>query len=533
MVDGGRGFSASLGSSLAALLLTVAPAATVDDSIVVGSKNFTENRILAEVFAGLLEEHTELHVEVLDGLGGTKVAFDALLAGDIDVYPEYTGTGWAIVLKQSEPARDPMRTYLHVAREYDRRFGITWCDPLGFSNSYALAVRTELAESRGLRRVSDLRPLADELTFGFSHEFLEREDGWPGLRAAYDLDAAEVRGMDHGLAFESIDDGEIDVIDAWTTDGKLLRFDVTVLEDDLGFWPPYDCAPIVRNATLARHPELRDVFEKLAFRLDAARMQALNLAVEEEGRSFRDVARSFLREEGLIGPATGAAATRDGAAAGERRGDLLEFARGRLGATADLTGRHLLLTAGSVLAAALVSIPLGILLARRRRWAGPILGAAGVIQTVPSLALLAFMIPVLGLGLDAAYAALILYALLPVLRNTYAGILEVDADLVEAAHGIGLTPGQVLWRVELPLAARTIMAGVRTATVITIGVATLAAFIGAGGLGEPIVTGLQLNDTRLVLAGAVPAALLALLADGLLGWVERRLTPGVQGSGAA
>jgi osmoprotectant transport system permease protein len=158
-----------------------------------------------------------------------------------------------------------------------------------------------------------------------------------------------------------------------------------------------------------------------------------------------------------------------------------------------------------------------------------VLGVAGVIQTVPGLALLAFMIPVLGLGLDAALTALFLYAVLPILRNTYAGIREVDGDLVEAARGMGLTSRQVLLRVELPLATRTIMAGIRTSTVITIGVATLAAFIGAGGLGEPIVTGLQLNDARLVLAGAVPAALLAILADVVLERLERRLARGRAG----
>ncbi len=510
-----------------AVTAPAAPAAMVtpaEDTIVVGSKNFTENRILAEVMAALIEAHTELDVQLADGLVGTMVVFEALRTGEIDIYPEYTGTGWAVILGETGVARDPLRTYVHVAAEYERRFALTWLQPFGFANSYALAVRSELAERHGLRRISDLAPLAGELTVGVSHEFLDRGDGWRGLVAAYGLNVGDVRGMDHGLAFESIAAGEIDVIDAWTTDGKLLRFDVTVLEDDLRFWPPYDCAPVVRAETLRRHPELRALLDRLAGRLDETRMQQLNLAVEQDGRSFRDVARGFLRDEGLLGP--GADGDDPGAAPGERRGDLARFVSGRIGITADLVGRHLALTVGSVVVAALLAVPLGVWLTRRRRWAGLVLGVAGVIQTVPSLALLAFMIPVLGLGLDAAYAALILYALLPILRNTYTGILEVDGDVVEAAVGMGLTPGQVLRRVELPLAARTIMAGVRTATVITIGVATLAAFIGAGGLGEPIVTGLALNDTRLILAGAVPAALLALAADFVLGRVERRLAPG-------
>ncbi|MDE0396088.1 MAG: ABC transporter permease [Gammaproteobacteria bacterium] len=188
---------------------------------------------------------------------------------------------------------------------------------------------------------------------------------------------------------------------------------------------------------------------------------------------------------------------------------------------------HLSLTAIAVSLAILLSVPLGILLTRSEPVAAPVIGAIGVIQTIPSLALLAFMIPLpfLGLGARSAITALFLYALLPIVRNTYTGIREVDAELLDAGRGMGLSPGQILFRVELPLAMRTIMAGVRTSTVISIGVATLAAFIGAGGLGDPIVTGLQLNDTYLILSGALPAALLAIVVDFLLGRVEHRLIP--------
>lgn len=496
--------------------------------IVIGSKPFPENRILAEIMAQLLRHRTDHPVELRDGLGGTLVAFTALKAGEIDLYPEYTGTGWAVVLAEEEPARDPLRTYVHVAREYERRFDIHWLEPFGFSNSYALAVRRPLADELGLASVSDLVPHAGSLRVGVSHEFLERPDGWPGLATTYGLEVADLRGMEHGLAFEALAEHELDVVDAWTTDGKLQRFDVTVLEDDLHYWPPYHCAPIVRRDLLERAPEVEDVLGLLALRLSDERMQQLNALVELDGRSFRDVARSFLVEEGLISPDQAAADAKAdaGHAPGERRGDLLEFMGGRLGITLQLVLEHLLLTLGAVLSAVLFAVPLGVLLSRRRALAGPVLAAAGVIQTIPSLALLAFMIPLLGLGLDAAHAALFLYALLPILRNTYTGMRSLDPELLEAATGMGLSPRQVLRHVELPLALPTIMAGIRTATVITIGVATLAAFIGAGGLGEPIVTGLQLNDTRLVLAGAIPAALLAILADALLGALERRMTAG-------
>lgn len=504
----------------AAMLALLGPAVAAADTVVIGSKTFTENRILAHVMGQLVEARLDVDVRVEDGLGGTLFVFEALRAGDIDLYPEYTGTGWAVVLGETERAVDPLMTYTHVAREYARRFDVRWLAPFGFSNSYALAARADVAERLGLRRVSDLLPHAGTLSAGVSHEFLERDDGWPGVSAAYGLQLDDLRGMEHGLAFEAIDQGEIDLIDAWTTDGKLLRFDVTVLADDLGFWPPYHCAPIVRADTLARIPGLEQVLGELALRLPDERMQQLNHAVELEGLPFRAVARRFLEEEGLLAPTTDDDTS---TAAGDRRGDLGAFVIAQAPRVAGLALEHLLMALGAVLAATLLAVPVGIACARRP-WLGRlVLGATGVIQTVPTLALLAFMLPLLGLGLDAALAALFLYALLPILRNTYTGIREVDPALVEAARGMGLTPGQVLRQVVVPLATPTLVAGVRTAAVISIGVATLAAFIGAGGLGEPIITGLQLNDMRLVLSGAVPAAALAVLVDlGFERW-ERRL----------
>jgi osmoprotectant transport system permease protein len=273
---------------------------------------------------------------------------------------------------------------------------------------------------------------------------------------------------------------------------------------------------------LAKYPELRPLLNELAFRIPAEKMQKLNYEVEEDGRPFAEVARAFLLEEGLVGKDTKAAA---GESIGA--GSLGAFIVARIPVTLNLIGEHLFLTAVSVLLAILIAVPLGIYLTRHEALSGTIIGATGVIQTIPSLALLAFMIPIPGFGLSmrSAIAALFLYALLPIVRNTFTGIREVDSDLVEAARGMGLEDGQILRYVQLPLAIPTIMAGVRTAAVISVGVATLAAFIGAGGLGEPILTGLQLNEPRLIMAGAVPAALLALSVDGLLGLADRLLAP--------
>ena len=508
------------------------PALADGPRIAVGSKAFTESRLLGETMAQLLEAEG-FEVDRRLNLGGTTIVLRAIQAGEIDLYAEYTGTGWAVYLERTERVTDPLRVYSIVAEESRRRFDLEWLQPFGFNNGYALAMPRGVAERLQIETISDLLAHQDALTAGVSHEFLDREDGFPGLARAYGLRIGTVRGMEHGLAYEALRTGRVDLTDTYTTDGKLLRFDVRLLEDDRRFFPPYDAVPVVRRDALERHPELRSILGKLAFRLDDERMRALNAAVEEGGGSYATVARRFLTNEGLIGPVSAESGPRGSpgfnsanrpadtdpavaAADGHARPGLWERIAPRL-------VEHLTLTAIAVLLAVALALPLGLLLTRLKRIAGPVLAAAGVLQTIPGLALLAFMIPVpfLGLGARSAVAALFLYALLPILRNTVTGIRDVDPELVEAARGMGLTDLQILRHVELPLATRTILAGVRIATVISIGVATLAAFIGAGGLGDPIVTGLQLNDMTLVLSGAVPAALLAIVADFGLGLLER------------
>lgn len=507
--------------ALFALLAASARAEGQDERVVVASKNFAESVVLGELMTQLLQARTDLEVEHRASLGGTLVVFEAQLAGEVDIYADYTGTAWAVVLEREQRSADPLRTFLEVQAAYRERYDVEWLSPFGFDNTYAMAVRDELAEERGLERLSDLARAGQDLRGAFSIEFTQREDGWPGLAEHYGIELGSVRAMEHGLAYQALASGEVDLIDAYATDGKLLEYDVTVLEDDLGFFPPYHAAPLVRRELLERHPQVAAALSELAFRLPDARMQALNLEVERGRRSAAEVANAFLLEEGLIGVGEveiRRAASRDSFAA---------FMLGRTAETGRLTLEHLTLTGISVLLAALAAIPAGIVLARRDLAARAALAVAGVLQTIPSLALLAFMIAVPGLGLSvrSAIAALSLYALLPILRNTITGMRGVDPLLVDTARGLGLTEFQVWMRVQLPLALPTIMAGVRTAAVISVGIATLAAFIGAGGLGDPIVNGLYLNDTWLILAGALPAAVLALVVDRLLGLLERRITP--------
>lgn len=503
-----------------ALAFAAQARAQTPDTLTIGSKNFTENRLLAEIMAQHLEATTDLQVVRKPNLGGTKVAFDAVRTGAIDIYPEYTGTGWVVLLDRKDPVASPLRAFVGVQRGFRDAFDLEWTEPFGFSNSYALAMAQTRAEDLGIESISDLVTHQASLNAGVSHEFLNRSDGFPGLADQYGLQLGDVRGMEHGLAYQALLAGRVDVVDTWTTDAKLQKYPVRLLEDDGHFFPPYDAAPVVNGETLRRHPEVGKALAELAFQIDNGRMQALNAAIEVDGRSFESVAQEFLQT--LDGSGASPSTRRT-----EADDSLAGFVRARGPITLSLTGQHLLLTGIAVLFAALVAVPLGIALTRRPKMAAAVLGATGVIQTVPSLALLAFMIPVPGLGLGSrsAIAALFLYALLPIVRNTHTGITGVDASLIDAARGMGLRDREILRIVQLPLAVPTIMAGIRTATVISIGVATLAAFVGAGGLGDPIVTGLQLDDTRLILSGAVPAALLAVLVDAGLARLEKAMTP--------
>ena len=389
-----------------AMLGALSATAAGAESIAIGSKKFTESRLLAEIMAQLIEAQTELDVERKVNLGGTLIAHEAIVSGEIDLYPEYTGTAWAVVLKFEGTPGDALRTYLQVSSGYQERFGLRWLDPLGFNNSYAVTVLEETAERLDLHRISDLAARGSELRVAWSHEFLNREDGYPALRDAYGLEMADVRGMEHGLAYEAIRTGAIDVTDAYTTDGKLLRFPVRMLEDDRRFFPPYQAAPVIRQDTLERHPELKGVLGQLAFTLSDQRMQRLNYEVEEEGRAFEDVARGFLVEEDLLGEgATGASGDqRSGAEPVTRRDGFVPFMIDRLPKTLELTAQHLWLTGVAMLLAILFAVPLGVLLTRLPPLSGPVLGVAGVLQTVPSLALLAFMIPIPGLGLGVRSA---------------------------------------------------------------------------------------------------------------------------------
>ncbi|HYL31370.1 MAG TPA: glycine betaine ABC transporter substrate-binding protein [Gemmatimonadales bacterium] len=486
--------------------------------IVVASKPFGESYLLAEMFAQVLEAHG-FAVERRPGLGATELAFEALRTGAIDVYPEYTGTGLTAILHE-QPIADPRETFARVATEFERRWGIRWLPPLGFENTYAIAVRRETAESLGLRTLSDLARAAPGLTAGLSPDFIGRPDGLPGIARAYGIRLKAVHALGPAVKYQALAAGKVDVIDGYATDGLIARYNLVVLADDRRFFPPYQAAALVGPRLPREAPRAVLALEALSGRITEATMRQLNRRVEVDNEPIARVAADAIGELGL---GAGGAAARGEARGEAGRQPLGAYLAAQAPTLLRLTLRHLLLVGISLAAAVLLAMPLGLLLERAPRAAEGAIRAVGLLQTIPGIALLAFMIPLLGIGVVPALVALFLYSLYPILRNTYTGVRNADPDAVSAALAIGMTPGQVLRYVRLPLAAPVIMAGIRTAAVIDVGTATLAAFIGAGGLGDPIVAGLSLSDTRMILSGAIPAALLALLVDAGLGAVEKQV----------
>ncbi|GAB4186420.1 MAG: glycine betaine ABC transporter substrate-binding protein [Wenzhouxiangellaceae bacterium] len=467
--------------------------------LTVASKAFTESVILGEILRQLAasEQATVRHQRQL---GGTRIVWNALQHGEIDAYVEYTGT-----LRQEifngQTISDPEQLRQRLAD-----LGLVMSQPLGFNNTYALATRADIAAARGWQAISDLRS-QPQLRLGFSSEFIDRADGWAGLRQFYQLPQDDVRGLSHDLAYRGLISGALDVIDVYTTDAEIAYYQLQLLTDDRGFFPDYEAVIVYRQELHQQHPAVVSAWNQLNGAIDAAAMRQMNAGVKLEQRSEQQVAAEFVAT--LTGK-TVVVPTSDNSL-------LSRFWRH--------TRDHLQLVVISLGGAILVAVPLGIIAARRPRLGKLILGASGILQTLPSLALFVFLIPLLGIGAQPAIAALFLYSLLPIVRNTHAGLSQVDPALRDSARVLGLSSRYRLWRIELPLASPTIMAGIQTSAVINVGTATLAALIGAGGYGQPIITGIRLDNLSLIMEGAIPAALLALAAQALFHWLERWLVP--------
>lgn len=470
-----------------------APAATAP-TVVIGSKDFTESLVLAEI-ARLAAGARGVRVEHRRSLGGTRILWRALRNGDIDAYPEYTGT-----LTQELLHGVPPDAGIADLRARLAPLGIGITPSLGFDDSYAIGMREAEAQRLRIRTLSDLAQHPG-LRLGLSNEFMDRGDGWPGLKRAYGL-PLRAQGMDHALAYRALAAGAIDATDLYSTDAEIAYYHLRVLRDDRNYFPRYEAVYLYRLDLQARAPRFVAALDALAGTIDAAQMRAMNRAAKLDGEDPSVVAAGFL-------------GVRPGA----------DTDGGFWPSLARYTLQHLALVAVSLVLAIALAVPLGILAARRRRLGQIVMGLTGILQTVPSLALFVFMIPLFGIGARPAIAALFLYSLLPIVRNTYLGLAGIEPSLLESAAALGLPPRVRLWRIELPLALRSILAGIKIAAVINVGTATLGALIGAGGYGQPILAGIRLDSVPLIMEGAVPAALLALLMQGVFELIERALTP--------
>ena len=483
---------------LAGLLALVLASPPVTAKVVVGSKNFTEGVVLGELIRSLAAS-ADGEAEHRQALGGTRLVFNALVSGEIDVYAEYTGTLTHEIFAAQKPES------LAALREQLAQSGLVMSEPLGFRDNFALGMRKDVAQRLGIRRISDLRD-HPELVFRFGTEFTERGDGWPGLQQLYQLPQQDVLGVEHDLAYRGLAAGDADLTDLYTTDAEIAYYDLQVLEDDLGYFPLYDAVLLYRAELVESEPAALAAMLRLEGLIDEQQMIAMNARVKIDGEQEQMVAADFLRAS--LDMSMEARET-------TRTQRLLRY-----------TGQHIALVAASLSAAILIAIPLGIVAARLPRLGQLILSVVGILQTIPALALLVFMIPLFGIGAGPALVALFIYSLLPIVRNTYTGLHGIEPGLRESAHALGLPAGARLRLIELPLAAPSILAGIKTAAVINVGAATLGALIGAGGYGQPILTGIRLDDVGLILEGAIPAALLAVLVQWLFELLEKLLVPG-------
>ena len=487
------------------LVVALAPTPRAATGIRLGSKKFTESVILGELATQLIEAEGETAMHLAE-LGGTKLVFDALRQGEVDLYPEYTGTLRQEIFAGRESATDDdLRSLL-------RSEGLVMGNSLGFSNNYALAVMPETAARLGLKTIDDLQRHW-QLKLGLSNEFIDRADGWKNLRRHYRLSQRDVTGMDHDLAYRHLQAGTIDVMEVYATDAKIVELGLVLLEDNRQYFPSYDAVFLWRADFAERYPEVVKRLKSLESRISTRDIAEMNALVESGGANESLAAAGFLRTKFSL------------AVEGKEESITERLWRRTL--------EHLDLVRRSLIPAVLVAIPLGVLAAKRPSWGRLILSVVGVVQTIPALALLVLLIaPVAYLGLTSvgagsatAVAALFLYSLLPVVQNTATGLTSIPPEYTESAEALGLSRSFRLLQIELPLAAPGILAGVKTAAVMNVGFATLGALVGARGYGQPILTGIRLNDTGLIFQGAIPAACLAIIIQVAFELAERRWLP--------
>ena len=484
--------------------------------IIIGSKIFTENILLAEILSLTLEENYNFKVIRKFNLGGTKLVFDALRNEEIDIYPEYTGTGYTMILKMSGETR-PKKTYNIVKKEFLEKFKLVWSLPLGFENTYALAVRNSDSRFKNIDRISQLKGKTDSLDIGMEHEFIERQDGFSNFVEKYQLkfQKNKVWTMNQGLMYSALQNKKMDMVMAYSTDGRIQAFGLKTLKDDKRFFPAYEVAYLTRTSLLDQYPKIKKAFNELEENITEKEMIFLNNQVDQLKYDSAQTARNFLIQKNLL----------EEDIQNLKQQSWLAYYISKKDYFFKIFYEHLLLIVVSLFFALLTAIPIGLWASYNTQVEKIVFLVVNTLQTVPSLALLALFIPFLGIGFLPAVVTLFIYSLLPVIRNTFEGVKNIDRVFISAGAGIGLNSLQILRYVQIPLALPMILAGVRTSAVIVVGTATLAAFIGAGGLGDPIFRGIANLNSKLIFLGAIPACLLAVLIDRLLAFLELIIIP--------
>lgn len=473
----------------------IAPRALAD-SVVLGTKIFTESYILGEIAAQKIENSSQISIVRKPGMGSTGVLFQSLKSGAIDIYPDYTGTIAETILKNPK-----LKSIEEINLALDA-LGLTISGSLGFNNTYALAVSESVAKKYDLDKISDLEKIGPAIRVAFSYEFMNRQDGYRGMVQRYPIHFApeHIKSMEHSLVYQAISEGAVDLIEVYSTDANIQKYKLHVLKDNLNYFPAYRAVWVARKDFVDHHPDEWKSLTSLEGKIDEDKMISLNALADLEKISFSEIASKFL---------------------GSKR----TSSQNGLHEIPQRTSEHLFLVLSSLIFSILVGIPLGIFAARHRRGGQLILLFSALVQTIPALALLCFLIPVFGIGLKPALVALCLYSLLPVVLNTFTAIESLDKKHLENAKAFGMTPLQILFRIELPLGSPIILAGVKAATIVSVGTATLAALVGAGGYGALIVSGLSLNDIPSILSGAIPAAIMALIAHLIFGIIGKWIVP--------
>ena len=484
--------------------------------VTIGSKIFTENILLAEMLAVLLEENYNFKVIRKFNLGGTKLVFDALRNKEIDIYPEYTGTGYTMILKMSGETQ-PKKTYRIVKKEFLDQFNLMWSLPLGFENTYALAVRDSDPRFKNIHSISQLKGKTNFLNIAAGHEFMERKDGFSNFIKKYQLHFQEdkIWTMNQGLMYSALKNKKMDMVMAYSTDGRIQAFDLKTLKDDKRFFPAYGAAYLTRREFLDQNPKIKKAFKELEGSIAEKEMIFLNNQVDQLKYDGAQAVKNFLIKKNLL----------EEDIQNLKQEGWLDYYLSKKEYFFKIFYEHLLLIFVSLFFALLLAVPIGLWASYNIRVEKFVFLIVNTLQTVPSLALLAIFIPFLGIGFLPAVVTLFIYSLLPIIRNTFEGVKNIDRVFISAGAGIGLNSWQILRHIQIPLALPMILAGVRTSAVIVVGTATLAAFIGAGGLGDPIFRGIAALNSKLIFLGAVPACLLAILIDRLLAFSETVIIP--------